>query len=779
MRRFGWVLGVLLLSSPSGAWRTPFGDARFAAAERGLTWLEAVADGPGLGEAQGLALWALLQRADSADLDAPRRGHRGASEAAQARHRRIARALIDETPGLGAGPANVWRTSAALLGLAAYLQAGGANEVGADRTVAAAIEQGAVVLLALRGQAGCNVGGWNDGVPRDDGDVVATAFARMGLSAATAALPGLEVEPAEAFLAGVGNADGGFHSRGCRPGASTLTQTAAGAVLALYDGLAPEHPLVQGAVAWMLADAVPRPTVGDWRRSTQLARWLMAHGLARVEGRLMVPGRRAPAADGYPEGPRDWRYDLGWAVMADQAPSGRWQCLPGTCWRPVAATAYAVMVLSMPFAALCDGFEDQDGICGAEDNCPQVPNVDQADMDGDGRGDVCDNCPGTPNADQSDGDGDGLGDVCDGFGCLSVGSEVCDGTDDDCDGQIDEQVPFCDCDPPSVEQCNGRDDDCDGYIDEATGADWCRSFGCVRDAPEICDGLDNNCDGRVDNSVPGLGDACVTEQVGRCAEGRVWCSAEGLECRARAMPIDEVCDGVDQDCDGAVDEGAAGQGAACAVAGVGRCATGQVRCVAGALGCSPWAAAAELCNGLDDDCDGVSDEAVVVAGGCLTGHLGACRPGALDCVSGGATCLTEVRAEDERCDGADEDCDGVVDESPICVVDAGVVDAGGAPDAAVDAGDAAVDAGDAEVDAGDAEVDAGDAEVDAGDAVVGDHEGPPPDGAPDDDAQADAEYAPQPRDGCAQAPAATSSVWWLLGLVGVLRRRRAGLRPAG
>ncbi|MBS2099842.1 BNR-4 repeat-containing protein [Carboxylicivirga linearis] len=69
---------------------------------------------------------------------------------------------------------------------------------------------------------------------------------------------------------------------------------------------------------------------------------------------------------------------------------------------------------------------DQDGIADFDDNCPMVANPDQADMDGDGIGDVCDddrdgdgipndidNCPDVPNPDQEDLDEDGIGDVCD------------------------------------------------------------------------------------------------------------------------------------------------------------------------------------------------------------------------------------------------------------------------------------------------------------------------------------------------------------------------------
>src|SRR5918997_3959285 len=78
---------------------------------------------------------------------------------------------------------------------------------------------------------------------------------------------------------------------------------------------------------------------------------------------------------------------------------------------------------------VCDS--DHDGHANADDNCPAVPNQNQADLDSDGHGDACDsvddrdsdsdgkknyedNCPGTHNPDQvnTDGANDG-GDACD------------------------------------------------------------------------------------------------------------------------------------------------------------------------------------------------------------------------------------------------------------------------------------------------------------------------------------------------------------------------------
>ncbi len=162
--------------------------------------------------------------------------------------------------------------------------------------------------------------------------------------------------------------------------------------------------------------------------------------------------------------------------------------------------------------------------------------------DGDGRGDACDNCPEVPNPDQDDCDGDGRGNACDRDRPLAA--EVCDGRDNDCDGEVDEVEDgdqdghpglACggdDCDddradvyPGAPDFCDGRDNDCDGEVDEvgdgdqdghpglACGGDDCDdSRAAVHPgAPEDCaNHRDDDCDGRTDTRDD---DCAVTDEV--------------------------------------------------------------------------------------------------------------------------------------------------------------------------------------------------------------------------------------------------------------------------
>lgn len=81
---------------------------------------------------------------------------------------------------------------------------------------------------------------------------------------------------------------------------------------------------------------------------------------------------------------------------------------------------------SKPNPAYKEADSDSDGIVDMRDNCVQTANKDQADTDGNGRGDSCDdydrdgvinsqdNCVNEPNQSQRDTDNDGKGDTCDG-----------------------------------------------------------------------------------------------------------------------------------------------------------------------------------------------------------------------------------------------------------------------------------------------------------------------------------------------------------------------------
>ncbi|MFD0975780.1 hypothetical protein [Salinimicrobium gaetbulicola] len=100
---------------------------------------------------------------------------------------------------------------------------------------------------------------------------------------------------------------------------------------------------------------------------------------------------------------------------------------------------------------------DGDGVCDNDDNCPAVPNPDQADNDQDGIGNVCDD---TPDGDEpcaakgGDSDGDGICDDDD--NCPNDANQYQEDTDNDGIGNV------CDDTPGGDNPCDARGGDSDG-----------------------------------------------------------------------------------------------------------------------------------------------------------------------------------------------------------------------------------------------------------------------------------------------------------------------------
>jgi LruC domain-containing protein len=306
------------------------------------------------------------------------------------------------------------------------------------------------------------------------------------------------------------------------------------------------------------------------------------------------------------------------------------------------------------------------------------------------------------------------------FGYFKCGVEKCNGIDDDCDDETDEDFPVdeaCDGDDGDeckngtwscgddgwsveclnesvtdiAETCNGLDDDCDGDIDEdfplgeacdgadddrcKTGTLTCRADGsgveCVNESDpnieEICDGQDNDCDGDIDEDFPLLGEACDGADSDMCANGHYECHGPSFcrdpngcnqpiyECiNDFPMDIVEICDGIDNDCDGMIDEGLG-----TSTCGVGACVVTTDNCIGGQpQTCEPGAPVDEICDLVDNDCDGAVDE----DRGTTSCGTGLCSASVEFCVDGQVQNCEPGIPTAEVCDLADNDCDGAIDE---------------------------------------------------------------------------------------------------------------------
>ncbi len=297
-------------------------------------------------------------------------------------------------------------------------------------------------------------------------------------------------------------------------------------------------------------------------------------------------------------------------------------------------------------------------------------------------------------------------------------AEICDGVDNDCDGEIDED--------PTDPGTWYADADHDGFGDPSAEFVTCtRPDGAVTDdtdcddtngsvspgATELCDGLDNDCDALVDADDPTLRDVGTWypdadfDGFGDATGGVAACDApsgfvaDATDCDDAVFAINpaaaEVCDGLDNNCDAQIDDadptlvGAPtwyvdndrdGHG----VDGTSLTACAQPDGHAGdAMDCdddnsaiSP--SAPEVCDraDVDEDCDGLADDddTSVEPSGLTTWHPDADRDGYGDSSSATLVCdappdgyLTDasdcVDSNGDINPGAPEVCDDGIDNN--------------------------------------------------------------------------------------------------------------------
>ena len=310
-----------------------------------------------------------------------------------------------------------------------------------------------------------------------------------------------------------------------------------------------------------------------------------------------------------------------------------------------------------------------------------------------------------------DADGDGFseedGDCDDRDAQISpTAVELCDGFDNNCDGEIDEgvlQTFFADTDEDGFGDPDNIMEACDVVDGYVVGGNDCDDDNATvfPSAEELCDGLDNDCDEAVDEDVgslfyidadgDGVGDS---EQMVTQCDPDLGLAFIGGDCDdldpMRTPNAFEICDGIDNDCDEEVDEGAMTtfyfdadeDGFGDPTQPVESCIQGQNHAT-NSDDCDDIdplinPLADEVCDDEDNDCDGFNNESGALGetfwyedtDGDGYGNVGS-PLSACDQPSGYVANYDDCNDADiqtspnafEVCDGIDNNCDGTVDES--------------------------------------------------------------------------------------------------------------------
>ncbi|HET8939745.1 MAG TPA: hypothetical protein VFN67_40175 [Polyangiales bacterium] len=234
---------------------------------------------------------------------------------------------------------------------------------------------------------------------------------------------------------------------------------------------------------------------------------------------------------------------------------------------------------------------------------------------------------------------------------------------------------------------------CNRGMQTCVDGKWGKCSGQPMPVPEVCNGRDDDCNGEADDLVevcyPQGQPGCVRGSDGRwactgaCGTGTRMCKDGKLtECSGASVPAKDECtpNGMvarDEDCDQLTDEGCdcrSGDTHSCysgraGTMDVGKCKAGMQTCVNGAFGACMGEVLdePETCANpkSDDDCNGKVDDVPTVGNKCvISGTQGPCGTGLLACTgTTGPSCVAAAMASAEVCNDLDDDCDGRTDET--------------------------------------------------------------------------------------------------------------------